>query len=59
MTVAYATAKRFERLEKAQRETNDRLGRVEKSLGGVQDTLGRVVDILKSIRGSSSAWRTP
>jgi len=47
MALVDLTATRLERLEKAQRETNDRLGRVEESIGGVQETLGRVVDVLE------------
>ena len=40
MAIVDLTARRLERLEKAQHETNDRLGRVE-------DALGRVVDVLE------------
>jgi hypothetical protein len=40
MAVVDLTIRRLERLEKAQNETNDRLGRVE-------DSLGRVVDVLE------------
>jgi hypothetical protein len=47
MAVVDLTLRRLDRLEKVQRETNDRLGRMEKSLGGVQETLGRVVDVLE------------
>jgi hypothetical protein len=48
MPMVDLTLKRLDRLEKAQRETNERLGRVEKSLGGVQESLGRVVDVLEA-----------
>jgi archaellum component FlaC len=48
MTGVDLTRSRLERLEKLQRETNDRLGRVEQSLGGVQDSLGRVVEGLEA-----------
>lgn len=40
MAIVDLNARRFERLEKVQKETNDRLGRVE-------DALGRVVDVLE------------
>lgn len=40
MAIVDLTARRLERLERAQKETNDRLGRVE-------DALGRVVDVLE------------
>ena len=41
MTVVDLTTKRFERLERTQRETNERLGRIE-------DTLTRAVDVLEA-----------
>jgi hypothetical protein len=48
MAIVDLTLRRLERLEKVQRETNERLGRVERSLGGVQETLGRVAEILEA-----------
>jgi hypothetical protein len=41
MPVVDLTVRRLERLEKTQRETNERLGRVE-------ETLGRAVDVLEA-----------
>ena len=41
MTVVDLTTKRFERLERNQRETNDRLGRIE-------EALTRAVDVLEA-----------
>lgn len=41
MTIVDLTTKRFERLERNQRETNDRLGRIE-------ETLTRAVDVLEA-----------
>jgi chromosome segregation ATPase len=47
MTVIDLTTRRIERLEKQQKETNDRLGRVDERLGRVEDALGRIVSVLE------------
>jgi hypothetical protein len=47
MTVIDLTARRVDRLERTQRETNERLGRMEDRLGRIEDSLGRVVTVLE------------
>ncbi len=51
MGVVDLRVRRLERLEKAQMETNKRLGRVE-------DTLTRVVDVLEVHSRHFERWRT-
>ena len=47
MTVIDLTTRRLERLEKAQKDTNQHLARVDDRLGHVEDSLGRIAMVLE------------
>ncbi|HEX8792497.1 MAG TPA: hypothetical protein VF765_16230 [Polyangiaceae bacterium] len=47
MTVIDLTTRRVGKLERAQRETNERLAGIDGRLEGIEDSLGRVVTVLE------------